>query len=418
MAAYNAHLLNNMNLDPDTLDLAKAILREATTKTQPGSGHELGSRTTGLPAICAYIASQRLKTIELTRQTAQVASCLRPSDFDKAFHIIQAAIGGNRRIGSRIATYQMICSKYGANEQQLEPFFQQAQRALLQIDGRYDPERMAEVRHAIFFWVYSLWQGKKVQHEPQFADDNKLSVKAFAVIVTVLNDKCKSLKAEILERAKSKASSPTRSAPTTIRRSPQKRPLRELPSKDSPPKKRQVSPGPSQQPAQSSQSRFNLLSELAARPFPETPTKKRKLDDTLLTTRAKTGTSTPLKSILRTSPRKGSTTSTPSRVTLDVSSLYEDFSDSDAEIDTLPLPSVKIERRAHLPSDASASDTDAGSVDESDNDNTVDLVQYPSKSHQGIRGNSTPMRRFRPVYLDYKQWNTLDPRLRVIYTTT
>ena len=57
--AHNAHLLNNMNLMPETLELAKTILREATLKTKPGSGYEIGSRSTGLPAICAYIACNR-----------------------------------------------------------------------------------------------------------------------------------------------------------------------------------------------------------------------------------------------------------------------------------------------------------------------------------------------------------------------
>jgi hypothetical protein len=58
--APNAHLLQNLCREPETLAEAQVILRLAQNKTGPGSGHELGPHTTGLPAICAYIASQRL----------------------------------------------------------------------------------------------------------------------------------------------------------------------------------------------------------------------------------------------------------------------------------------------------------------------------------------------------------------------
>lgn len=65
--AHNAHLLNNMNLNPETLKLAKTILREATLKTKPGSGYEIRSLSTGLPAICAYIACDRYDSVVKTR---------------------------------------------------------------------------------------------------------------------------------------------------------------------------------------------------------------------------------------------------------------------------------------------------------------------------------------------------------------
>lgn len=57
--AHNDHLLESLCRDPETLSQARGILRLAQKKTGPGSGHELGAHTTGLPAICAHIASQR-----------------------------------------------------------------------------------------------------------------------------------------------------------------------------------------------------------------------------------------------------------------------------------------------------------------------------------------------------------------------
>lgn len=57
--APNDHLLQTLCRDPETLAEARAFLRLAQKKTGPGSGHELGPHTTGLPAICAHIASKK-----------------------------------------------------------------------------------------------------------------------------------------------------------------------------------------------------------------------------------------------------------------------------------------------------------------------------------------------------------------------
>jgi len=46
----------------ETIDLAKDIFRQAKVKTRDGSGYQLGSSTTGLPAICSLIASERYET--------------------------------------------------------------------------------------------------------------------------------------------------------------------------------------------------------------------------------------------------------------------------------------------------------------------------------------------------------------------
>lgn len=419
--AQNAHLLSNMGLNPDTLELAKSIMHEATVKTKPGSGYDLRHRATGLPAICAYIASHRLKTNELTRHTAQVASCLSRPDFDKAFQTIEAAIGGSRQRESKIASYQSLCRKYQVNEHALEPLFQQAQRALVMIDGRYNPDRTAEVKYGIFYWVCSLWKGK-IQEIEEFAAVNKLSFKTFVVVVTTLNDKCKTLKAEIINSGKKAATSPTKSASTPSRRSPTKRPLRELPTKDSPTKKRTISPGLPDQP---SQPIHKALADLVdRRPFPETPTKRRKLDDSALSSqRTPAVSATPLKSILRTSPRKDSTTSTPSRVKLAFSRPEPELSDSDAEMDTGPLPSLNLAPRKSQAEGGSDSEVEADSAEgESDVDGIAgDASPFLSRRNKHHAPSATvkaaTIRRFRPVYLDYKQWNTLDPRISAIYAT-
>ena len=54
---HEVHLIRVCS-KPETLKRAKEILRLALIKTRPGSGYDLGIGASGLPPICAYIASQ------------------------------------------------------------------------------------------------------------------------------------------------------------------------------------------------------------------------------------------------------------------------------------------------------------------------------------------------------------------------
>lgn len=59
MAPTDDLLLRNLCQNSETISKAKAILLQAQAYTRPGSGYNLGPYTNGLPAICAYIASER-----------------------------------------------------------------------------------------------------------------------------------------------------------------------------------------------------------------------------------------------------------------------------------------------------------------------------------------------------------------------
>jgi hypothetical protein len=107
------------------------------------------------------------------------------------------------------------------------------------------------------------------------------------------------------------------------------------------------------------------------------PTKKRKLDDLSRNLSKKPAIATPLRSILWTSSRKGSTTFTPSRVKLDVARLeLEEQSDSDEETDPGPLPALNLARGHNLSYEGSAS------YAELDSDEDVDrLTDIPNIWH-------------------------------------
>ena len=217
--------------------------------------------------------------------------------------------------------------------------------------------------------------------------------------------------------AKNQTGAFTKAASIPSRRSPLKRPLRELPSRESLRKKRSTSP--EALPLSTQAVNDISSSNLPLRPFPETPTKKRKLVDLTRDLSQKPSTSTPLRSILRTSPRKGGTTSTPSRVKLDVARLEsEEQPNSDEEMDSGPLPALNLTRGHNPSSEGSGSDLEPDSeedVDTSMIDGVGSFLSTPNKRHS-INTGPVSIRRFRPVYLDFKQWNALDTRIQVVYS--
>ena len=171
---------------------------------------------------------------------------------------------------------------------------------------------------------------------------------------------------------------------------------------------------------QSGQATRETFNSPGLRPFPETPTRKRKLDDlSLRDSSKKPAIATPLRSILRTSPRKGATTFTPSRVKLDVARLEpEEQPDSDDEMEHGPLPALNLARGHNASSEGSASDAEPDSEEDVDrpmiDDDDGLFLTTPSGRHSA----KVSIRRFRPVYLDFKQWNTLDSRLQAVYART
>jgi len=52
-------LIDRLTLRPEVREKARALLRTVHSKTGPGTGYEIGEAKTGLPAICAYLASKR-----------------------------------------------------------------------------------------------------------------------------------------------------------------------------------------------------------------------------------------------------------------------------------------------------------------------------------------------------------------------
>ncbi len=52
-------LIDRLTPRPEVREKARALLRSLHSKTGPGTGYDIGDAKSGLPAICAYIASKR-----------------------------------------------------------------------------------------------------------------------------------------------------------------------------------------------------------------------------------------------------------------------------------------------------------------------------------------------------------------------
>jgi len=52
-------LIDRLTLRPEVREKARVLLRLVHSTTGPGTGYDIGEAKTGLPAICAYIASKR-----------------------------------------------------------------------------------------------------------------------------------------------------------------------------------------------------------------------------------------------------------------------------------------------------------------------------------------------------------------------
>jgi len=264
------HLLQALCRDPETVIEAQSILRLAQKKTGPGSGHELGSHTTGLPAICAHIASQRLNNGDVPRKTAQIASCLKVSDFEKAFHIVQAAIGGSIGRPGASEIYESLVQIYmpPIDRVELLNWLRAAERALLQGDSQFGLDDLNS-KCALFFWVCNAITSKNVTSAQAFAEDHDIPPKSFTRLVGKIENTCSSLKARIRDQNKTKQSSPSK-ATATPRKSPTKTPLRVLPSRNSPQKRKLTSAETLDQVASDIDMRDSLV--------PEMPTKRRKAE--------------------------------------------------------------------------------------------------------------------------------------------
>ncbi|KAF8885709.1 hypothetical protein CPB84DRAFT_126919 [Gymnopilus junonius] len=188
MSRY-AHLLDNFQLSDETRDLAADLIRQAKLRTGRGSGHELGEFDTGLPAVCALLASERLNTGEMSQKSAQAASCLNKKDFQRVYSTVRAVIEELEKEEGVKSTYAKLHEKYntsGIVEEKLKPYFTEVENELMTLATGYD-HRSAMFRCLVYFWVCGAAKLKGVPSTVSFAQEHRLPLKKFTDILYLLN---------------------------------------------------------------------------------------------------------------------------------------------------------------------------------------------------------------------------------------
>ncbi|KAJ3502099.1 hypothetical protein NLJ89_g9039 [Agrocybe chaxingu] len=403
------NLLKNFDVSPETAALARQLLRIAQRKTGPGSGRELRELSTGLSAACILVACERLNTTEFSKKSAQVASCLKPTDFKKVYDVVRAAVEEEDKDSA--VNYENLHQIYKSTlyQEKLAPFILKAEKKLARIGTLHAPESKIFIS-AVYFWVLSAARPDDVPDTQVFAGHHELPIRKFTNVLDLLNDQCMPLRIEIERAFKKSQKSPAKpSNALTPSQSPRKAPLRELPSKDNvhfgtppylklqpnlQPSQRSLNPPPQRgrhHPGRKSQFASCLPKTVprkraVAQPpveddgmdvdedLPQTPTKKRQSISP-----SKTGT-------------RASTAAFEAALSTPTSArIFEEGSPSKRKASAAffgPIPGRSSPLKRQLPAAP-----DELSPTESDDD---DLF---------------PRRRFRPVYLEHRQWNAKDPRI-------
>ncbi|KJA23237.1 hypothetical protein HYPSUDRAFT_215290 [Hypholoma sublateritium FD-334 SS-4] len=411
----NHHLIESFIVSQEVKDLAHELNRSATTIMTEGSGRNVRQFAAGLPAACMLLASENLNTGEVTRKSAQVASCLKPKEFQRVYDALKSAIEEAEK--STCITYHELHQLYKVEhlEEMFAPYITQATDELLLHSNQ--SEQTALFRCSVFFWSFTQHKLKSLPSTEMFASSHSIPLKTFVALLDLLNTHSQNLmreirankkvlspikqvgtpsaaktsalvtsKTDVLQESPSRRSSRTNIIAAAIAKAPlrqsprkqlfegsptkvvqlprlvlpgKKRVLRELPSKDSP--KKRVAVG------------AQIDHEMEVdEVMPGTPTKKRKMDSF---------------------PKHVSTSSR----TPDVSPIKKNAPGISPSLLT-PLPQIAPPARVEVvDTPPNPFLDDSLDSDESDNDE-------PASVH-----------RFRPVYLEYKQWYTRDPRLTRIW---
>lgn len=311
---------------------------------------------------------------QVTRVAAQGASCLSQADFERHFYTVEAALGDSKTRGRVRLSFESLVRQHRIpiSTARLAPWLEKAEEILLDVDSRYESQG-DEVKCAIFYWactsikvcvLYSILSTRPITTISQkdmldmqdFSDNHGIPRQTLRVIVNLLKEHCSILMAKISEAADNSRSPSKRAGISSPRKSPSKPALRALPSNDSPQKRRVLHP-------ESEMDEMDMLP-------PQSPTKKRKTDV-----------------FPQLSP------------TLKLDTFAADHISDMGPSSTLRPP--QSHRQPHSPPHSARDVINAMDVDDS--------PLFPNDS--GSDEPPRPRKRFRPVFLDQKQWNLRDPRL-------
>ncbi|KAI0263982.1 hypothetical protein BC834DRAFT_884865 [Gloeopeniophorella convolvens] len=197
MSKLEESLINRLTPRLEVRRDAHEMLRTVHARTGPGKGYDVGEGKTGVPAICAYLASKNAGYSEITSEIAQKASCLAPKTFQSTMRTVKAVLLASK------ASESSVKHQIGRSSR-VEAWLQQAQETLLSLPKfKHDfsarlTASSVEVRTAVFFWVCQVIKIPKAKYS-SVQKSYGASSKMFNLLLELLEEGCTDVKQSITD---------------------------------------------------------------------------------------------------------------------------------------------------------------------------------------------------------------------------
>ncbi|KAI6116546.1 hypothetical protein EDD16DRAFT_1482420 [Pisolithus croceorrhizus] len=189
---YNRQL-RSLCTTPETLERAKSILNLTSVRTGRGTGFAANAAV--LPAVAAYLASERLNANEISLQSAATAACVKPRVFEDMLKTVRTALqlddGGDGRHGAGgDPTYRSLATSHGVHPlKEAVRWMELAEVTLPQVEMIKKRYVLHLMTCAIFFWVYHL-MGVSADSEKPFCENYNLKLIKLKNILRGLDEHC------------------------------------------------------------------------------------------------------------------------------------------------------------------------------------------------------------------------------------
>ncbi|TFY76878.1 hypothetical protein EWM64_g7135 [Hericium alpestre] len=222
----------------EVLARSQALYHTLRTKTGPGTGYDLGQGASGLPSICAYLASEELGFDDITNHLGQVASCLAPKIWASAVNTVRAALAAsqpstprkrNRAPRGSVSYRTLVMANKIGRVQRVVDWMTDAEKALGGNPAFKDQFELSlegiEVRLSVFIWVCRTLKLKNLDYEAML-EDRDVSPKTQVALNEALDISCSALRERInatvaeLRAAKNKAAGATPGSASVSPRKP------------------------------------------------------------------------------------------------------------------------------------------------------------------------------------------------------
>ncbi|KAG2058232.1 hypothetical protein BDR06DRAFT_1018477 [Suillus hirtellus] len=380
----------------ETYEKAQAILRLTKVKTGVGTGY-LVAHPSALPGICAYLASEELNNNEVSQKAAVASACISQNDFTKALNIVRQALGSTAQQHTRDLDYRSLIGTYHvAPAEEALDWMHEAESSIPKVDMLRMRHQTSTVTCAIFYWICQIMEVQGVQ-EKSLCQNHGVRLPAFKSVMKALDKECDAvagrIKSELQEMNFSGAPSKLRIRPST---SPQKSPSKSAMKA----KSRDVTPAKPLTLKRAVVAFSHSVDDPDDTLLPETPTKRRRVESP----------SKPGGSVLTPTRRTRAPQNATHSVTAFEQAVRGDSTPRHEQQKSAFSIAVSIGSHSSFP----------GPSTPRRSRNQPSILVEESATMEVDEQRSAPAgppvrKRFRPVFLDQRQWCSRDSKLAKIW---